>query len=133
MPDIALIERLQALSPPDTSVIVIEDAIKRNPAVDARGRDPFTWNPPTQAFIPNPHWIPTYDLHAAAADIWEEHAASLASAFDFSSDGQTYNRSQRHAHAMRMVQHHRSRRMARSVSVHPMSPPCADAREENNA
>lgn len=53
--------------------------IETYPTIDDRGTDPYWWDssttPPTQTA--NVDWIPTYDLHAAAADIWEEKAAML--------------------------------------------------------
>lgn len=86
--------------------------IEAYPLLDERGEVPYTWDtatsPPTQD--ENEDWVPTYDLHAAAADVWEEKAAAEATAFDFGADGATYNRSQRHAQMMAQVRYHRSRR-----------------------
>lgn len=55
-------------------------------------------------------WTPTYDLHAAAADIWDEKAGKLADKFDFSADGGQYSRSQGYKQALEMAKYHRARR-----------------------
>lgn len=39
----------------------------------------------------------TYDIHAAAADLLESWAAAMALQFDFTTDDQTFKRSQKHA------------------------------------
>ena len=58
------------------------------------------------------------DLHAAAADIWLEKAASVAARFDFSADGSIKHVSQIHAQYMSMVRYHRSRRSATTGTFH---------------
>ncbi len=65
----------------------------------------------------NRDWTPTWDLHAAAADIWQEKAAVLGQDHDFSADGAQFYRSQAFQHAFRMIQYHRSRRNPRSRKV----------------
>lgn len=47
----------------------------------------------------------TYDIHAAAADIWTERLANFVSYFDFRADNQTFSRSQvfRQAKEMRAL------------------------------
>lgn len=62
-------------------------------------------------------WVATYDLHAAAADIWQEKAGALAGHYDFDADGARFARSQAHEHALTMARHYRARRAARAVSV----------------
>lgn len=95
--------------------------VERYAMTDARGEEPYTWDtstdPPTQD--DNDRWIPTYDLHAAAADIWEEKASSLSQDYDFSADGATFNRSQSYEQAMKQARFHRSRRMARTLTQRP--------------
>jgi hypothetical protein len=39
-------------------------------------------------------WTATYDVYAATATVFEVKAARVANRFDFSTDGQTLNRSQ---------------------------------------
>ena len=93
--------------------------IEAYPLLDEQGEAPYTWNtaasPPTQDA--NEDWIPTYDLHAAAGDIWEEKAATLVTAFDFTADGATYNRSQQYDMMMRQARYHRSRRSPRTGTL----------------
>ncbi len=62
-------------------------------------------------------WTPTYDLNAAAADVWEEKAAALARRHDFSADGGRFNRSQQYEQALKQARHYRSRRAVRMLSV----------------
>lgn len=94
--------------------------IERYPCLDARGEEPYTWDtstsPPTQD--DNVDWIPTYDLHAAAADVWEEKAAAVAADFDFQADGASYSRSQKYEHCMTQARHHRARRKASTATLH---------------
>lgn len=72
----------------------IAEYIEAYPLIDERGEAPYTWDtstqPPTED--ENEAWIPTYDLNAAAADIWGEKAATVAADFTFSADGGNYNR-----------------------------------------
>lgn len=45
----------------------------------------------------------SYDLYAAAADLWRERAAQTADWYRFATDGQTLERQQAHAQALRMA------------------------------
>lgn len=97
--------------------------IERYPMLDERGEVPYTWDtstsPPTQD--DNDDWIPTYDLHRSAADIWDEKAASVAEDFDFRTDGGQYSRAQVVEHYQAMGRYHRSRRKLATFSavMHP--------------
>lgn len=64
----------------------------------------------------NPDWIPTYDMNAAAADIWDEKAALLVGKFDISADGANMSRSQLYDMAQRRARHFRSRRAVGATS-----------------
>lgn len=90
----------------------IQTAIESHPLMDVNGTDPtyldYATTPPT--ITADPDWIPTYDLNAAAADIWDEKAAALAAKFDFSADGGNYSRSQGYEMAQKMALHYRARR-----------------------
>lgn len=66
----------------------------------------------------NADWTPTYDLNAAAADIWQEKAAAISSKFDFSADGGNYSMSQQFEQYMKQARYYRSRRMP---STSPMT------------
>lgn len=93
------------------------EMIENNAVTDQYGRSPFlsdfSTTPPT--IIPNPDWLPTYDLNRTASEIWEAEAANVADEFDFSADGGDYRRSQKYQQAINMVSLYRSRSMARSV------------------
>lgn len=67
-------------------------------------------------------WLPgqirqpaTWDVKRAAADIWEEKAATLAKSFDFVADGGNFSRSQAHDHALKMARELRQGRRQRSM------------------
>jgi hypothetical protein len=55
-------------------------------------------------------WIPTYDLNAAAAEIWQEKAGLLAANYDVTVDTSTFNRSQAHENAQKQARHYAARR-----------------------
>ena len=119
---IARLRRMVA-EPDDTTYddTTLGSYIETYPLVDERGEEPYTWDtstePPTQD--DNDNWIDTYDLNAAAADIWEEKAASLAQDFDFSSDGARFDRSQAYEQMMRSARYYRSRRSPRTITQRP--------------
>lgn len=58
-----------------------------------------------------------YDLHAAAADIWDEKAAALAANFDATADGASLHLSQQYQQAMAQAQAHRNRSAPAMVIV----------------
>lgn len=93
--------------------------IEKYPHLDEQGERPYTLSsdlPPEQ--VANDNWIPTYDLHAAAADIWEEKAAAPAQDFDFSEDGVgSYKRSQVYEQYMKQCRYHRARRMPSTITL----------------
>jgi hypothetical protein len=99
---------------------ILEAIIERYPRLDANGEDPYTWDktttPPTQTA--NPKWSPTYDLNAAAADVWNEKASATAADFDFSADGGNYHRSQRFEQYMKQARYYRSRASAKTGTLH---------------
>lgn len=90
----------------------LAECVERYPLLDERGEAPYTWDtttqPPTQKS--NDDWIPTYDLEAAAADLWEEKAATYATQYDFEADGASHSLSQRYDQMMARARYHRSRR-----------------------
>jgi len=98
----------------------ITEAIERYPREDARGEAPFVESTTTPGTLEeNPDWTATYDLHAAAAELWEEKAAALAADYDFSADGGNYHRSQAWDQAMRMVRFHQARRSPTTITLRP--------------
>lgn len=91
--------------------------IETYPLVDARGENPTiesTSIPGT--LIENPDWTATYDLNAAAADIWAEKAGVLAQDYDYSADGGQYTRSQAYKQAMDQARYYRSRRSPKTIT-----------------
>lgn len=72
-------------------------------------------------------WIGTYDLHAAASEIWSEKLAALeSSAFDFTADGATFNRSQLVTHMRNMISYHASRVTAQSATLRTLNAVTSD-------
>lgn len=91
---------------------MIAGYIEAYPHIDEQGEEPFTLSSDTPpVHEDNLDWMPTYDLHAAAADIWEEKAATAAAQYDFSADGGNYSRSNQYEQYMKQARFHRSRRM----------------------
>ncbi len=95
--------------------------IETYPLTDARGEEPFTWDtstsPPTMDT--NEDWIVTYDLNAAAADVWEEKAAPLAQDYNYAADGARYDRSNAYEQAKKQARWFRSKRSANTFELEP--------------
>jgi hypothetical protein len=121
----AQIARLRRMVAESTTTTYTDDdiaeAIERYPLIDERGLAPYAWDtsttPPHQDATDG--WIPTYDLNAAAADIWEEKAATIAGFYDFSADGQSFSRSQAVTQAMQQAARYRSRRSPKTITARP--------------
>jgi len=80
--------------------------IEAYPHIDQYGETPLdVWG------VANAEWTPTYDLAAAAANIWEEKAGAVAAKFDFSANGGQYTQSQQYEQFMKQCRYYRSRRM----------------------
>lgn len=99
---------------------VVATYIERYPLLDALGEVPYTWDtstsPPTQE--DNDDWIPTYDLNAAAADVWGEKAGGKVDDFTFNADGASYNLSDVIKHYQERERYYRSRRAAKGIQAH---------------
>lgn len=104
----------------DFSDSYIEDVITQYVMVDELGTAPYyyteTGSTPTQTT--NTEWIPTYDLNAAAADLWTEKAGKLADRFDFTADGASFHRSQAYEQAMKQARFYSSRRKPKTMTMH---------------
>lgn len=116
----AQIDRVRAMCAGATSYAEDSDiatVIERHPLPDTFGTSPYSWDesatPPTRS--ENDNWVPTYDLNAAAADIWEEIAATYVGDFDFQTTDQRFDRSQKHEQAMKQVRYFRSKRAPTSI------------------
>lgn len=99
--------------------------IERHPLLDDLGREPYELDQEDELTI-NPDWVPTYDLNAAAADVWDEKAAALTTEFDFSAGGQNFSRSQAYAQAEQMARRYNSRRAMRTIRAWPAPRPDED-------
>lgn len=100
---------------------LIQSIIEQFPLTDALGQEPFTWDfstqPPTEDS--NENWIVTYDLNAAAAQIWQEKAAALQGNFNFAVDGGRYDRSQGYDQAQKQARYYLSRRSVKTIEQIP--------------
>ena len=111
--EIARVRRMVAEPTTATySDTIISDTILRYPVPDAAGVYPVD-----EDGVAEPDWVATYDLNAAAAEIFTEKAAALASGYDFSADGATFHRSQALANAQKMASYYASRRYAKGVRL----------------
>jgi hypothetical protein len=122
---------------PITSTIYFDPDITayivKYPLLDERGEEPYAFDgatPPAQ--VANASWIPTYDLNAAAADIWEEKAAGVATGVNFSADGGNYQMSNQYEQFMKMARHFRARRAVKSLRSYksPKEYPATDTRSD---
>lgn len=99
----------------------IDGYIEAYPLKDVIGTDPieidFTTEPPTLS--ERSEWIPTYDLHAAAADIWGEKASAVAKEFDFKADGGSFSRSQKVKHCKEQARFHSAQRAIGTMKLFP--------------
>jgi hypothetical protein len=100
---------------------VLTAYIERYPHLDQWGELPL------DAYgLANANWTPTYDLSAAAADVWEEKAGTVISKFDFSANGGQYSQSQQYEQYMKQCRYYRSRRMPSTVMLVKYPPESAD-------
>lgn len=111
----------------------IDEYIERYPLLDVLGTDPqdvdFSTTPPTISEADE--WIPTYDLHAAAADIWEEKAGTVSDEFDFKADGGSFSRKQKKEMYQENARWHSSRKSAKTIKM--WVEPRVSLEEQNNA
>lgn len=132
----AMRTRLRRMVDEPTDTTYDDDAldgyIETYPLKDYLGTDPlevdYTTTPPTLSEADE--WIPTYDLHAAAADIWEEKAGAVADEFGFSADGGKYNRNEKYEQYMANSRRHSARRAAKTIKA--FVEPRLDQKEQTN-
>ena len=100
---------------------LIDDYIEKFPLLDVLGTNPgdidFSTTPPTISEADE--WIPTYDLNAAAAEIWEEKAAAISDEFDFNADGGSFSRSKKYDQYMANSRRYSSKRSAKTIKQWP--------------
>jgi hypothetical protein len=65
----------------------------------------------------NTAWTGTFDLAAAAAEIWDNKGAAIAAQFDFTADGATYHKSQQVTQYEKNARKWRSRRAPGSYTA----------------
>lgn len=119
----AQIERLRRMvdEPTDATYddALLAEIIESYPLMDERGEEAYTYDtstsPPTRD--ENDEWVATYDLNAAAADVWDEKAAAAAEDFDFSADGGSYKRSQAALRYESRARYYRMRRAPRTMAL----------------
>lgn len=108
--DTTLIPRLRRMvNEPTTTTYsdaTLEAYITSYPINDSSHKEP-TWS----------DWTPTYDLNAAAQDIWEEKASAVAPQHDFSADGSSFSVAQVYEHCMAQARYYGSRRKAKVFKV----------------
>lgn len=108
---------------------ILADIVALYPCEDARGEAPQVESETTPGTLEeNPDWTPTYDLNAAAADVWAEKAGLLSVDFDFSADGGNYHRSQKYLFMMQQSRYYRARRNPSTITLRPE--PLAQGTEE---
>jgi hypothetical protein len=119
---IAQLRRMCGLASDDATYTdqVLAWYIESYPLADEWGMLPYRRDASTTPAgqTANESWVSTYDLAAAAADVWEERAAGYAGQYDVNADGASRTLSQQYEHAAGRARYWRSRRSAKSVRTH---------------
>lgn len=92
--------------------------IEAYPLMDEQGEAPYTLSsamPPAQ--VANTNWIATYDLNAAAADVWDEKLGAIADKFDYSAEGSAFHLSQTVKQYESRARYYRSRRATKTMTA----------------
>jgi len=99
--------------------------IEAYPIRDGDEEAPYLWD--GDSWEDNPDWDPTYDLNAAAAEIWLEKAAGLAGEYDAEvNEGGVslyQKKSDRYEHAMKMHRRYQSKRVIESFAIRAVDDP----------
>jgi hypothetical protein len=92
---------------------ILTEYIERYPHIDQYGETPVDDDGEANA-----DWTATYDLSAAAGDVWEEKASTLAGDYDFTQQGAgSFSRSQAYEQAMKQCRYFRSKRLPSTASM----------------
>jgi hypothetical protein len=105
-----LSELRQMIAEPTTATYSDADLaalIARYPLIDEYEQEPDDYT-----------WIPTYDLNAAAANLWGKKAAAFAGLYDFTADGGTFHRSQAAQEMRKQARYYAARRAPSSLRIH---------------
>jgi len=92
--------------------ILLTTYIEKYPHIDQFGELPMD-----DYGLVNANWTATYDLAAAAADVWEEKAGTVIGKFDFSANGGQYSQSQQYDQYMKQCRYYRARRMPSTIML----------------
>ena len=119
----AMVEELRRMvNEPDATTYdddALELYIERYPVMDFLGTKPWeadsSTRPPTLS--ENDDWIDTYDLHAAAADIWQEKGATVAEDYNITADGGSLSRGDVQNHYMQQARYHGARRKIKTITA----------------
>ena len=76
-------------------------------------------------------WAGAWDINQAAADIWDEKAAMVASDFDFAADGGDYKRSQVYAQMTARARAFRAKRQTGSLILQAYPKPLGAVRVDS--
>lgn len=63
-------------------------------------------------------WVVSYDLNAAASEIWQEKASAVQTYYNFSADGGKYDQDRLFETALEQARYYASRRRATSRDTH---------------
>jgi len=100
----------------------IQSYIEAHALLDQQGEEPYELDESTPpVLVANEEWMPTYDLNAAAADIWDEKLTTLIGGgdmMDFSADGSSFRRSQVVDQYKERVRYFRSRTSSKTATLH---------------
>ena len=117
-----VVELRRMIDEPETTTYdddALDTYIERYPTMDVLGTTPievdYSTEPPTLS--EKDEWIPTYDLHAAAADIWLEKSATVAEDYNVTADGSTLKRSDVQKQYKEQSRIHRARRKPGTVTL----------------
>jgi len=118
---IARLRRLVAEPTPDTYTdIDLSAALELWPLPDADEVEP-------DSVV----WAGAWDINQAAADIWEEKAATVAGNFDFAADGGDYKRSQAYTQATARARSFRAKRQTGSLILQAYPKPLGSVRVDS--
>ena len=101
------------------SDVLITGFIEAYPLIDELGTNPYYWTQvagvPTKTT--DPQWVETYDMNAAAAEIWTEKAAALSAKYDFAADGGNYHRSQAYKQALDQAKFYKAKASIKTIKL----------------
>ena len=116
----AVTDRLRRMVNEPTAAVYattdLESYVKRYGLVDVNGEKPLQLGA-ADAMELNTDWTPTFDLNHAAADIWEEKAATVFDEFDYKGGDEDYQRSQQFEHAQKQARMFSARRKPKCWDV----------------